>query len=92
MSAERNTSNGAPFLICARKLPEEPVVGFSSTSGWALAKAASRSCRHRVRSAAAAMFRVSPACAAPRHSTPASNSSNFLMGFLNAGFDIFPRI
>ena len=24
MSAEKNTSNGAPWLICARKLPDDP--------------------------------------------------------------------
>ena len=33
MSAERNRSNGAPFWICVKKLPEEPKVRRTRLAG-----------------------------------------------------------
>src|SRR5262245_123054 len=59
MSAERNRSKGAPFWICAKKLPDEPVLVFNVTSGWALVYWRFNSSRQNTRSDAAAMATVS---------------------------------
>src|SRR6266540_5360950 len=72
MSAERNRSKGAPFLICAKKFPDEPLLVFNVTLGCELVNSRFSSSRQNTRSDAAAMYTVS----APRPEAVTNRKAN----------------
>src|SRR6478672_7060742 len=79
MSAEKNTSNGAPFSICVRKFPEDPELT-RTVQPLILSKFAAISFMAKVRSDAAATVTVPQAlcgvCDVAVATTAANATSN----------------
>src|SRR5437773_1693024 len=75
MSAERKTSKGAPFWICAKKLPDEPMLVFNVAPVWELVNSRFSSSRQNTRSDAAAMPTFAGAAGARSQSAASPNDA-----------------